>query len=496
MNGFEPRLLANGTLAAVESKTLEYKRDLSSSTRILKTLVAFANSAGGALVMGVDDKRFVVGVADPILEENRLTNLVLNGIFPHLLPEIEIMTVAGKSLLIARVYPSTRRPHFVREEGPERGVFMRLGSSTLQADEYQREELQRSARGIAFDELPNETARHAGLDEIAIRKTFPNRVLPQAKEVLRLVTSEQGRVLPTNGGVLLFGKNREQCFPDAWIQCGRFRGKDLLHLDDQQELHDHLLNLPEAVEAFLKKHAFRAADIRGMKRHDVWSIPLDILREVVLNALVHSDYSQRGGPIRVAFFDDRIEVESLGGLLSGMTPEMMRAGISRIRNPVIARVFRETGYIEQWGMGVRGIFARAARQGLPEPQIIEFPGRLRFVIHTRHLEFLEQHGTKEHQVVHQVEHQVEHQVSQQLLPLFEALSVQERSRTELLALLDVSSTSRNVQRHLYPLMEAGWLEMTQPEHPRSPTQKYRLTAAGREVLEKTLSTRHPEDSKA
>src|SRR3546814_14444784 len=101
-----------------------------------------------------------------------------------------------------------------------------------------------------------------------------------------------------------------------------------------------------------------------MRREDVWSIPLTILREAIVNALVHSDYSQRGTPIRIAFFDDRIDIESPGMLLPGMTVEDMKSGVSRIRNPVIARVFRELHLIEQWGSGVRRIFAEAAEQGL------------------------------------------------------------------------------------------------------------------------------------
>lgn len=86
-----------------------------------------------------------------------------------------------------------------------------------------------------------------------------------------------------------------------------------------------------------------------------WSHPLSVLREVVINALVHTDYSQRGAPIRIAFFDDRIEVENPGILLPGMTIEDMKSGVSKIRNPVIARIFRELKLMEQWGSGVCNI---------------------------------------------------------------------------------------------------------------------------------------------
>lgn len=108
--------------------------------------------------------------------------------------------------------------------------------------------------------------------------------------------------------------------------------------------------------------------------------PLEILREAVINALVHADYSQRGAPIRIAFFDDRIEIENPGILLPGMTIKDMRQGISRIRNPVIARRFREMNLIEQWGTGVPRIFKQAQELGLPEPQIVELGMRVRFIV--------------------------------------------------------------------------------------------------------------------
>ncbi len=131
---------------------------------------------------------------------------------------------------------------------------------------------------------------------------------------------------------------------------------------------------------FLKKHAMRGADFSEIRRKDVWSIPLGILREVVINALVHADYSQRGAPTRIAFFDDRIEVENPGILLPGMTIEDMKQGVSKIRNSVIARIFKELGLIEQWGSGVRRIFKEAEEQGLPEPQIVEIGMRMRFIV--------------------------------------------------------------------------------------------------------------------
>jgi len=96
--------------------------------------------------------------------------------------------------------------------------------------------------------------------------------------------------------------------------------------------------------------------------------------------LVHTDYSQRGAPIRVVFLDDRIEIENPGILLPGLTMEDMKQGMSKIRNQVIARTFRELELIEQWGTGVRRIFHEAEQLGLPEPEIVEIGMRIRLTI--------------------------------------------------------------------------------------------------------------------
>lgn len=136
-------------------------------------------------------------------------------------------------------------------------------------------------------------------------------------------------------------------FPDAWIQCGRFIGTDKADIFDHIEIHEHLPVAVERVMEFLKKHAMRGAGFSELRRKDVWSIPLTILREAVINAVVHADYSQKSAPIRITFFNDRIEIENPGILLPGLTVEDMLQGVSKLRNRVIARVFRELNLIEQ-----------------------------------------------------------------------------------------------------------------------------------------------------
>ena len=147
----------------------------------------------------------MLGVTDPLVEENRLANMVMNGVSPLLVPEIEAITVADKLLLVARVYPAGLRPFHVTAEGPDQGVYVRLGSSNVQADQWTIAELHRQSEGYGFDQMPNHHDR-LGLDDDAIAKALPDRDVELAKTVLRLTAEDQGTTVPTNGGVLLFGR--------------------------------------------------------------------------------------------------------------------------------------------------------------------------------------------------------------------------------------------------------------------------------------------------
>ena len=353
-----------------EGKTLEFKRDLSSPKPVLKSIVAFANTAGGRLVVGVDERRKIIGVEHPLDEEERLCSLISDSISPRVMPNVELITVENKTLLVAEVFLSSSRPHWVKSDGAEKGVYVRLGSTNRQADSDLIAELQRGAAGVSFDSMPMADLEIDDLDLSAIQDDFHSKSVDERMlQSLKILVQDQGRLVPSQGGILLYGKERCFYFDDAWIQCGRFIGTDKADIFDHIDIHDPLPKAVDSIMLFLKKHAMRGADFSEVRRKDVWNIPINILREVIINALVHADYSHRGTPVRVAFFDDRIEVESPGLLLPGLTIEEMKQGVSQIRNPVIARVFRELDLIEQWGSGIPGIFRQVKAQNLPEPQI-------------------------------------------------------------------------------------------------------------------------------
>ncbi|MDZ7642284.1 MAG: helix-turn-helix domain-containing protein [Desulfurivibrio sp.] len=475
-------------LKADEGKTLEFKQDLSSPRNLLKTLVAFANTAGGKIIIGVVDKtREPVGIDNPLDEEERLCNLIADSIAPRLVPNLELATVRGKTLLLIEVFLSNSRPHYLCSEGPETGVYVRLGTTSRQADRQLIAELRRSVEGVSFDEMPMPGLSVDDLDIKTAQKAFGTtaKLNEQALLTLKLLARHQSKAVPTKGGVLLFGRQRTQHFPDAWIQCGRFFGTEKIDIFDHIDID---VPLPEAVDEvmlFLKKHAYRGADLSEVRRKDVWSIPLGILREMIINALVHSDYSQRGAPIRVVFLDDRIEVESMGILLPGLTIEEMKQGASRIRNPVIARVFKELSLIEQWGTGVRRIFTEARELGLPEPKIEEIGLRLRFTVYLAKLHRIQAGEQKarprvESGVESGVGSGVESKMPAQVLSFVKEKSL---SKSEIAKRLGKAKPTRYLNDLIARLLREGYVEYTIPDKPNSRLQKYRLTEKGEHALE-------------
>lgn len=368
-----------------EGKSLEYKRDLASPAPALRTLVAFANSAGGRLVVGVEDgTRAVVGVTQPLDLEERIANLVADSIEPRLVPEIEIVPWRKLYVVVVTVYPSALRPHHLRSEGPARGTYVRLGSTNRAADAALIAELSRRIGAAGFDEEPLADLDSEAIDFGAASQCFAEQRPLRRKdlETLGMVRRYQDRAVPTAGGLLLFGRERLAWFPDAYVQAGRFAGTDRAHLADRADLTAYPVLAIEQAIGFVERNTRLDMTVGRVRRRDLPTVPPAALREVLVNAFAHADYAQRGAPIRVAVFDDRIEVENPGILLPGLTVDDLRDGVSRVRNRVVARVFKELGLVEQWGTGVRRMIAACTAEGLPEPEFAELGFRFRVTIRT------------------------------------------------------------------------------------------------------------------
>ncbi len=357
-----------------EGKTLEFKRDLSSPERVLRTLVAFANGAGGILLIGVEDgSKSVLGVANPSKEEERIANLVSDSIHPPLVPEIYLLPWRKVSVIAVEVYPSGLRPHYLKARGTPAGVYLRVGSTNRIADPAQVQELQRSVLGQTFDELPMSALDSEAIDFRVASECFaPKRKISKSDlKALQIVTRHQGKETPTVGGVLLFGKNRREFFPEATIKAAHFGGNDRTLLIDSEDIDCALPLAADEILRFARKNLAKTTEITGSRNSESWTFPLVALREAIANSLVHADYSLKGSPIRFAIFENRIEVENPGLLVPGLTTMDMQRGISKLRNRVIGRVFHELGLIEQWGSGIQRMNQECQNAGFSSPVLEE-----------------------------------------------------------------------------------------------------------------------------
>ena len=341
-----------------EGKTIEYKENTKGLNKIIQTIVAFANTAGGIIVIGIQDKtKKIMGLQKPLKEEEKVANAVADSIDPLFLPNIEIHNIRNKELLVIRV-PHAAGPFYLRKYGEKKGTYIRLGSTNRLADSETLKSLKRLSENITFDELPVIKAKNDDIDWKLLRKHFQvkrKKIDMNKAENLGIIKEHMGKKYPTNGGILLFGINREKFFPDINIRCVRFSGNDR---DKVLDHHDIDIAMPLAIKEainFVEKASFKAVKFGKIYREDIVQFPSKAVRESIINAVVHADYSIKGSSIQIAVFDNRIEITNPGGLPFGLTLERALTGVSKIRNRVLARVFKELSIIEQWGSGMRRI---------------------------------------------------------------------------------------------------------------------------------------------
>ncbi len=368
-----------------EGRTLEFKRDLSSLRPILKTLVAFANTSGGTLVIGREDDGRLCGIADAQANEERLASAIADSIEPALLPDVDLVNAFGVDLLVVRVayWPG---PFYLKKLGPEEGVLVRLGSTNRRADAKTLAELRAASSRLVFDQLPCIGTHLDDLDLEAARKAFAaiGRELDDAKlQSLGLVSLYGAELVPSNGGMILFGRPiaRNRFFSDAQVRCARFLGPDKVEFLDRLDVEGTVLDALRAVPGFIRRNTRMAGRITGdsMVRHDTPEYPAVAVREALTNAVAHTDYALHGMDIQVAIYSDRLEIQNPGSLPFPLTVADLKAGVSRIRNPVIAHVLRELDLMEKWGSGYKRITDACDEGGYHYPEWVELGSAVRVV---------------------------------------------------------------------------------------------------------------------
>ncbi len=290
------------TIAAGENKTLEFKARLPGKGQIAKTAIAFANGSGGKIVIGVNDQRQVVGLGDVDIFElqDRIAAMIADSCAPALLPDIYTARLQDKLVLVIEVFRGSTPPYYLRSEGDEQGVYVRLGASTRRASPEQIQDLRRQRMNRSFDEEPSFEYALIDLNLEPLQERFSQttKTLEQAQLLnLKLLCREQDQLQPSQGLIHLLG------LPDhVALQCARFKGQDMSLFIDRKEYRGDLFTQLEAGEAFLFNHLHLRGEIKGLQRTDTLELPPVALREALINALVHRDYLNRGRNIKVAVF--------------------------------------------------------------------------------------------------------------------------------------------------------------------------------------------------
>lgn len=372
MNRVELReLIANG-----EDSGVEFKRDEVENHELAAELVSFANFAGGVVLLGVEDDGSIGGTTRPDLEE-WVSELCRTKIDPPLIPYFSRIRDAepGRHVAVVRVLAGPAKPYALVHRGRRR-YLIRVGSTNREATSQELERMFQEVGRIVYGAKP---VPGAGLDDLDRRRleNYLRGVLsgdaPEDEPGwVRLLTNldvmvDAGAVAaPTVDGMLLFGRNPKRFLPQSGIRALAYqgttpdyaaradedlRGPLLPLLDRQGEIVES--GLVEQALAFLARNTERRASIEGGRRVDVEAYPTEALREAIVNALVHRDYSIAGTDISLSVFADRLEVTSPGRLPNTVTLEGLRAGFRYARNQTLVNVFRDYRYVDFRGMGIR-----------------------------------------------------------------------------------------------------------------------------------------------
>jgi len=379
------QLLAS-LLKQSEGPTLEFKRSTGELVGALHTLCGYLNTAGGTVLFGVNRKGVAEGqhVSEQTIHEITAT---FGKFEPS--PNIHIQRF--------KVKPGHEVIGLTVDDNPESipytfegRAYERVGNTTrkMPQGQYEKLLLERAHAKRRWENQPAAGVKISDLDRKEILRTRElaiqqNRISPDTgrsiPEILdRLGLLTDGKV--TQAAQMLYGKKFLPYYPQSLLKMGRFRGTQVTGeiVDNRQEN----LNAFQAVRegmAFLERTLPLGARFPKGKifREDHFPIPMSALREILLNAVMHRDYSQAGGYVAIAVFDDRVEIRSCGDLPTGITVENLRGPhSSKPRNPLIAGAFHRTGAVEVWGRGTNRVIDECRRIGITPPTFEETQGFL------------------------------------------------------------------------------------------------------------------------
>ncbi len=327
----------------VENKTTEFKREYVED--IKNTIVAFANCEGGTLYIGVNDDGTACGVDNVDGTMLRVTNAIRDAVRPDITMFVECRddVMDEKSIVCVTVQRGTARPYYLQGKGirPE-GVYVRQGASTVPATDAVILKMIKETSGDSY-----ETAR--SLDQnLTFDKSvdfFKKRKVEFGKAQMRTLHLIGEDDTYTNLAFLL----SEQC--THMIKLAVFEGSKKTVFKDRRELSGSLLEQLEEAFDYIERYNRTRAEFSGLDRLDMRDYPPEAIREALLNAIVHRDYSFSGATL-ISIFEDRIEFVTIGGLVNGITLDDVKLGVSVLRNQYLANIFYRLRLIEAYGTGI------------------------------------------------------------------------------------------------------------------------------------------------
>ena len=334
-------------LGLKETENIEFKRELNESLK--KELIAFANTYGGEIYVGVDDDGEIVGLSNAKQDLESISNLIRDSIKPDLslITSVKIIVFEEKEIIKIEVLKGTKRPYHLVSKGLKpSGVFVRHGITSAPATEESIRQMIMESDGVIFEKTrcvnQDLTFKYANniFEEKSVKFEKSNQ------RTLGLI-NEDGYY--TNLGLLL----SDQC--QHSIKCAIYDGKTKLDFRDRREFTGTLLKQLDESYDYINLQNKIESSFKGLNRIDRSDYPFYAVREALINSVVHRDYGFSGSTL-IHIFDDRIEFVSVGGLVAGLTLNDIILGISESRNKNLATCFYRLKLIESYGTGIQRIY--------------------------------------------------------------------------------------------------------------------------------------------
>ena len=431
-----------------EGQFIEFKENLDSKG-LAKEIVAFANSQGGKIFLGISDDGKIKG-----FEITNKLKSEIQDIARNCDPSIKVKTEQVDKILIVEVEEGTNKPFSCSQ-----GFYLRSGASSqkLSRDEILDFSIQEGK--IKFDEQLNDAFNfkedfdEKKLDKyLGMTKLTRNIPIENILSTLNVVKIIKGETKFNNAGILLFSKEPSKFFLSSKVICVNYKTNEKVDILDKKIFDDGIINNIEDAIAYVKKHIDVRYEIKTAKRKEISQFPEEAFREAIVNSVIHRDYFDKSGDILIEIFKNKIIVSNPGGLVKWLKPEDF-GKYSRARNQIIADVLSRTIYVEKVGSGINRIKEALSKAGLPAP-IFEYNTSFAITI-------FDETGGKG-RVPDKVTEKVPDKVTENQRKILDEIKKDQNITSKLLAEL-VGISERKIKDNLAKLKQRGLIDRIGPD---------------------------------